>query len=81
MHRTGQREGLCNAGRTAQIIEARTLVGGETFDAYLVIGAGGATHATGDFEYGVGRGPIVKSGDWGIFRVVLPSSTSIRPLS
>jgi hypothetical protein len=53
----------------SQDIEARTLVPGETFDAYLVNGAGGATGATGDFEYNMGRDPIIKSGDWGIFRV------------
>jgi manganese oxidase len=72
----------------SQEIEARTLLAGETFDAYLVNGAGGATHATGDYEYNVGRGPIIKSGDWGIFRVLSPSSASaasitnsLRPLS
>jgi FtsP/CotA-like multicopper oxidase with cupredoxin domain len=60
----------------AQDIEARTLVAGETFDAYLVNGAGGATHATGDFEYNMGRDPLIKSGDWGIFRVLPPGSTA-----
>jgi FtsP/CotA-like multicopper oxidase with cupredoxin domain len=70
-----------------QIIGARTLVGGETFDAYLVNGAGGATGVTGDYEYNVGRGPMIKSGDWGIMRVLRlgaasPSSgTSLQPLS
>jgi FtsP/CotA-like multicopper oxidase with cupredoxin domain len=64
----------------AQDIEARTLVAGETFDAYLVNGAGGATGATGDFEYNFGRDPLIKSGDWGIMRVLPPpgSSTAIR---
>jgi hypothetical protein len=28
---------------------------GEAFDAYLVVGAVGATQATGDYEYNVGR--------------------------
>lgn len=55
----------------AQMIEARTLVSGETFDAYINA-AGGATGATGDFEYNVGRDPIVRSGDWGILRVLPP---------
>jgi len=64
----------------SQDIEARTLMAGETFDAYLVNGAGGATHATGDFEYNVGRDPIIKSGDWGIFRV-LPPPGSAAPVS
>jgi manganese oxidase len=64
----------------SQRIEARTLLPGETFDAYLVNGAGGATHATGDFEYNVGRQPVIKSGGWGIFRVVPPTDTSIKPL-
>ena len=64
----------------SQIIEARTLLPGETFDAYLVHGAGGATQATGDYEYNVGRDPIIKSGDWGIFRVVPQTNTSIKSL-
>ena len=54
----------------SQIIEARATLAGETFDAYLVNGAGGATRATGDYEYNVGRDPMIKSGDWGIFRVL-----------
>ena len=33
-------------------------------------GAGGATRATGDYEYNVGRAPMIKSGDWRIFRVL-----------
>jgi hypothetical protein len=53
---------------------------GETFDAYLTGGAGGATGATGDYEYNVGRDPIIKSGDWGIFRVVPTTSTAVKPL-
>jgi hypothetical protein len=71
----------------SQQIEARTLNGGETFDAFLTGGAGGATHATGDFEYNVGRGPIIRSGDWGIFRVLSPpgasalTTNSLEPLS
>jgi hypothetical protein len=65
----------------SQRIEARTLLPGETFDAYLVNGAGGATHATGDFQYNVGRQPLIKSGDWGIFRVLPPTDTSIKPLT
>jgi FtsP/CotA-like multicopper oxidase with cupredoxin domain len=60
----------------SQDIEARTLVTGETFDAYLANGAGGATGATGDFEYNFGRDPIIKSGDWGIFRVLPPPGTA-----
>jgi hypothetical protein len=60
----------------SQDIEARTLTAGETFDAYLVNGAGGATRATGDFEYNVGRDPIIKSGAWGIFRVLPPPGTA-----
>jgi FtsP/CotA-like multicopper oxidase with cupredoxin domain len=63
----------------SQIIEARTLAPGETFDAYLVNGAGGATGATGDFEYNMGRAPLIKSGDWGIFRVLPPLGSSISP--
>jgi len=73
----------------SQEIEARTLLAGETFDAYLTGGAGGATHATGDFEYNVGRDPIIKSGDWGILRVLpprpagaaAPTGNGLRPLS
>src|SRR5262249_48856109 len=45
----------------SQLIEARTLVGGETFDAYLTNGAGGSTGTTGDYEYNMGRGPIIQS--------------------
>ena len=56
----------------SQVIEARTVLPGETFDAYLVNGAGGATGATGDFEYNIGRQAAIKSGDWGIFRVFSP---------
>jgi hypothetical protein len=56
----------------SQIIEARALLAGETFDAYIVNGAGGATQASGDYEYNVGRDPMIKSGDWGIFRVFPP---------
>jgi hypothetical protein len=63
----------------SQDIEARTLVPGETFDAYLVNGAGGATGATGDFEYNMGRDPIIKSGDWGIFRVLPPPFAPVKP--
>jgi FtsP/CotA-like multicopper oxidase with cupredoxin domain len=59
----------------SQVIEARTLLPGETFDAYIVNGAGGATHATGDFEYNMGRAPLIKSGDWGILRVLSPGSS------
>jgi hypothetical protein len=67
----------------SQIIEARTVVAGETFDAYLVNGAGGATRATGDYEYNIGRDPIIKSGDWGLFRVLpltAATSTGIKRL-
>jgi hypothetical protein len=38
----------------------------------------GRTGATGDHEYNVGRDPIIKSGNWGIFRVVPQTDTSIR---
>jgi FtsP/CotA-like multicopper oxidase with cupredoxin domain len=72
----------------SQRIEARTLLPGETLDAYLVNGAGGATAATGDYEYNVGRDPIIKSGDWGIFRVLpapfttaAPTTPGLTPLS
>ncbi|HEX6519817.1 MAG TPA: multicopper oxidase domain-containing protein [Streptosporangiaceae bacterium] len=54
----------------SQLIEARTVLAGETFDAYLVGGAGGATGATGDYEYNIGRDAAIKSGDWGLFRVL-----------
>ncbi len=54
----------------SQLVEARALLTGETFDAYLVGGAGGATGATGDYEYNIGRTPMIKSGDWGVFRVL-----------
>jgi hypothetical protein len=64
----------------SSIIEARTLLAGETFDAYFVNGAGGATGATGDYQYTVGRDPIIKSGDWGIFRVLPKNSTAIKSL-
>ncbi|HET9893363.1 MAG TPA: multicopper oxidase domain-containing protein [Streptosporangiaceae bacterium] len=60
----------------SQIIEARALGGGETFDAYLVNGAGGATGATGDYEYNLGRGPLIKSGGWGIMRVLPAGGTT-----
>jgi hypothetical protein len=60
----------------SQLIEARSVLPGETFDAYLVNGAGGATGATGDYEYNVGRNAMIKSGDWGIFRV-LPQGNSV----
>ena len=61
-------------------IEARTLLSGETFDAYFVEGAGGPAGATGDYEYNVGRDPMIKSGMWGIFRVVPTTSTAVKPL-
>jgi hypothetical protein len=64
----------------SQLIEARAVLPGETFDAYLVNGAGGATGATGDYEYNIGRDPIIKSGDWGIFRVVPTTSTAVKKL-
>jgi len=60
----------------SQDIEARSVLPGETFDAYLVGGAGGATQATGDYEYNVGRDGIIKSGDWGIFRVIPQTDTA-----
>jgi hypothetical protein len=63
----------------SQIIEARTLVPGETFDAYIVNGAGGATGAIGDYEYNVGRDPMIRSGDWGILRVLAPPGTTAAP--
>jgi hypothetical protein len=65
----------------SQDIEARTLMPGETFDAYLVGGAGGATQATGDYEYNVGRDGMIKSGDWGIFRVIPQSDTNANAKS
>ena len=64
----------------SQNIEARTLVSGETFDAYFVEPAGGPAGATGDYEYSVGRDPMIKSGMWGIFRVVPTTSTAVKPL-
>jgi manganese oxidase len=64
----------------SQVIEARAVLPGETFDAYLVGGAGGATRATGDYEYNIGRDPIIKSGAWGLFRVVPTTSTAVKPL-
>ncbi|HYK30696.1 MAG TPA: hypothetical protein VEV63_02005 [Streptosporangiaceae bacterium] len=60
----------------SQMIEARTLVTGETFDAYINA-AGGATGATGDFEYNIGRDPIWRSGAWGILRVLPPPGTAL----
>ncbi len=67
--------GIANSQR----IEARTLVTGETFDAYLVGGAGGATGAVGDYEYNVGRDPMIRSGDWGIMRVLPAPGSGISP--
>lgn len=66
----------------SQVIEARAVLPGETFDAYIVNGAGGATRATGDFEYNIGRDAIIKSGDWGLFRVLptTEASTTINGL-
>jgi hypothetical protein len=55
-------------------------VSGETFDAYLVEPAGGPARATGDYEYNVGRDPMIKSGMWGIFRVAPTTSTAVKPL-
>ncbi|HYW23681.1 MAG TPA: hypothetical protein VE953_05915, partial [Terriglobales bacterium] len=66
--------------RGSMVIDNRTLLPGETFDAYLVNGAGGATHAAGDYLYDTNRRPEVKSGMWGIFRVLPRSDTSIQPL-
>ena len=60
----------------SQIIEARTLVSGETFDAYIVNGAGGATGAPGDYQYNIGRNPMIRSGDWGVLRVLPATSTA-----
>jgi hypothetical protein len=77
---SGQAFPLDHGIPNSQVIEARTLLPGETFDAYFVGGAGGATQATGDYEYNVGRRPMIKSGDWGLFRVVPPTDTSIKPL-
>jgi len=65
----------------SQIIEARTLVTGETFDLYIVNGAGGATGATGDYQYNIGRNPMIRSGDWGILRVLPNLSSSSSPTS
>jgi hypothetical protein len=62
------------------VIDNRTLLPGETFDMFLVNGAGGATYATGDYLYDVNRRPEVKSGQWGIFRVLPTTDTSIKPL-
>ena len=64
----------------SMVIDNRTLFAGETFDAYLVNGAGGATHAAGDYLYDVNRRPMVKSGQWGIFRVLPRFSTAIPAL-
>ena len=64
----------------SMVIDNRTLMPGETFDAYIVNGAGGATHAVGDYLYDVNRRAEVKSGDWGIFRVLPGAGTSIQPL-
>jgi manganese oxidase len=64
----------------SMVIDNRTLLQGETFDMFLVNGAGGATHAIGDFLYDVNRRPMVKSGDWGIFRVLQQTDQSLPPL-
>ncbi len=64
----------------SMVIDNRTVLPGETFDAYIVNGAGGATQANGDFMYSTGRRAEVKSGDWGIFRVAPPGDTTIKPL-
>jgi hypothetical protein len=64
----------------SMMIDNRTLLPGETFDAYLVNGAGGATRAAGDYLYDVNRRPMVKSGQWGIFRVLPRSSSAIPAL-
>ena len=62
------------------IIPSRTLFQGETFDAYVVNDAGGATKAAGDYLYDVGRRAGIKSGQWGIFRVLAKTDMTIAPL-
>ena len=61
-------------------VDSRTLLADETFDAYFAEGAGGSAGATGDYEYNVGRDPMIRSGMRGVFRVDPTTSTAVNPL-
>jgi hypothetical protein len=70
---------LWNGGsdRRSQLLPARSFTAGETAEIELVGGAGGTTHATGDYLYGDLRQPFTEAGLWGIFRVLPTGSPGL----
>jgi FtsP/CotA-like multicopper oxidase with cupredoxin domain len=64
----------------SMVIDARTLLPGQTFDVHVVNGAGGALKAPGDYLYLDHRLPFLQAGLWGLFRVLPTRDTSIKPL-
>ena len=51
----------------------------ETFDSWILGGAGGLQHAPGDYFYGDMRRPFTAIGLWGLQRV-LPADHSVCPM-
>jgi hypothetical protein len=48
----------------------------ESIDAWIVGGAGGPQHGTGDYFFGDLRRPFTQAGMWGLQRVLAPPATS-----
>jgi hypothetical protein len=62
------------------VIDTRNVMPGQTFDAHLIRGAGGAMRGTGDYLVHQHQGVFLQPGWWGIFRVLPPGDPSIRAL-
>jgi FtsP/CotA-like multicopper oxidase with cupredoxin domain len=66
--------------RGSEVIDTRTVMPGQTFDAHLIRGAGGALEAPGDYLVQQHRLVFLQPGWWGLFRVLPPDDDSIVPL-
>jgi len=69
----------------SMIIDTRLVMPGQTFDAHLIRGAGGALRGPGDYLYQEHQMVFLQTGLWGIFRVLPPpgtatAATAIQPL-
>ena len=64
----------------SEVIDTRTVMPGQTFDAHLVRGAGAAMRAPGDYLVHQHRLVFLQPGWWGLFRVLPPGDPNIKPL-
>jgi hypothetical protein len=79
-HAEGHAYPLDHGIRNSMVIDTRTVMPGQTFDAHLIRGAGGALEGQGDYLVTQHRQLFQQAGWWGLFRVLPPDDTSIRPL-